>query len=287
MRNPGHTSLGAAYKPMASASANLVAGTATFNGLFVDQSSVVIAQRAAVAGAPGQLAEAAVTPGNPGSFIVNSSNAGDTSSIIAYLFQGAGLKEKFTAQGPGFGASAAAPLSRAGTAVLAAGTVVVDLAALGILNKGNLRAILMHKTRAGTAGHLSYAIGGDGVTTTTLTITSDNALDTSTVTWIVFNVDRLGGHNPIGSGMLGTAYPALQYRRVTLVAGTATEITTRYPSTSKTGIILQRLAPGGVLGFLSVGNVTAGNPGSVVVNSSDAGDTSVVDIFTFSQAMFA
>lgn len=284
MRNPGHTSLGAAYRAISLASVTLAAGAASIASLYVDQNSIVIPQRTAVAGAPGTLAEAAVTPGNPGSFTVNSSNAGDTSAVTAYLFQGQSLGQKFQPLGNTAGGNigSTVPGMISGTATLVAGSVVVSFATRPISNTGNLRAIIRHKTRAGTPGFLTYTIVG-----TDLTITSSNALDTSTVSYLLFNYNAIEGSASLGSAAGGMQWPSLQYRRVTLVAGTATQSTMMLPSTSKNGIILQRVATGGVLGFLTVGNVTAGNPGAVVVNSSDAGDTSVVDVFVFGGSMLA
>lgn len=287
MRNPGSTALGAQYAFMQHDLATLVAGTATITSLMVDQNSAVIPQRVTAGGTLGLLAEAAVTPGSPtGSFIVNSSNALDTSAVRCYLLQGRQSASQKYGGGNGPGGS---NLGQSGhgiqitTATLVAGTVTVTAASLGVASTSFLRIIARHKTRAGTPGQLSWAVAGGG---TGITITSTNALDTSVVTIVALDVAALSQNSAFGTTGYGAAFPALQASRITLVAGAGTALALQLPSNSKSGMFLQCFTPGGTPGNLTIGTVTPGASGSVGITSDDAGDTSTVEVFCFNQALF-
>lgn len=132
-------------------------------------------------------------------------------------------------------------------------------------------------TVGGTAGFIDTATVTPG-SPGTYTLTSTNALDTSTFRALLLNAgvnapDKGLGPSAIAGGALGAATDGIFVQTTTLVAGSKVLNGHRIPSNM--GVMLQMVTPGGAPGHLTW-VATAGNPGSLTITSSNGADTSVV-----------
>lgn len=144
------------------------------------------------------------------------------------------------------------------------------------------RFMLFALNAVGAQGHLSVANvvpGNPG----SFDIVSSNAGDTSVIQYAIIDPAIMASNQLLG-GRESYAGKSLQVLRGTLVAGTLAFPGTIPVTANKSGIYAQRVTPGGALGHLTVVTVTAGDPGSITVTSSNAGDTSVVDVFRWDNA---
>lgn len=256
---------------------NLVAGTYTEVALPITGNSSIWTQRVTVGGTPGWLRYATITPGNPGTIEIRSSNALDTSSIRTFILDGikAGSPE-----GNGNALGGATPGFQWGTVRLAAGAAVVNT--LRVPSGARLMAFAQDNG-GGAPGHLSatvLAYGNPG----SFRIDSSNGADDSLIQWAIVDPAALASYQFLGKTEGSTA-KAVQLLSGVLVAGTVT-LAGSFPVNAKTGIFVTRRLAGGVLGHLTVGAITTGDGGSVVIGSSDVGDTSTVDVFVFNHECF-
>lgn len=282
MLHPGHTSLGAAYQIQNnSALAVLVAGQALGVVGTVDVRTAIWLQRVTAAGTPGFLSLANIIAG---AFDILSSSNLDTSSVRGTLHQGGAVStnEKLAPSCDGLSLSSIGTSSdgyQIDTVALVAGGKTVNTHYV----PSGARFMLQALTAGGVMGHLSYTNvvpGNPG----SFDIVSSDAGDISVIQYAIIDPATMG-LSPIGANRLGNNGRALQVLRGVMAAGTVT-IPGVFPTASKTGIILQRVTPGGALGHLTVGTVTAGDLGSVVCGSNNAGDTSTVDAFVWNIDQF-
>lgn len=284
MKNPGHTSLGAAYREMAtSAILTLAAGQAVDATMFLDARSIFWPMRQSFAGTPGFLSMGATVAGSPGSYTVLTDDVLDVSTLRTIIHHGGATQrigagyfnDKLSPHGGAGGTGAAGGVSdgyQADVVQLQDGFVTV---ANHYVPSG-ARFMLFPLVAQGTLGHLSLANivpGNPG----SFDIVSSNVLDTSSIQYAIIDPAAMASQNLVGCRD-GNSAKILQVIRGTLVAGSLA-----FPATvdvaSRVGMFAQRVTPGGALGHLRVSTQAVGDPGSITVQSNNAGDTSVVDVF--------
>lgn len=280
MRNPGHTSLGKVGRIMFYDNQHsLVAGTYTEVALPITGNSSIWTQRVTVGGTPGFLSYGTITPGDPGSVVINSDNALDTSAIRTFVLDG--LSDSGSPESNGGAIGGATPGFQWGTATLVAGTVTIATKRI----PSGAKVMAFAKTLGGGAtGHLSARVltyGNPG----SFIIESSNAAADGVVQWAIVDPAAMASYQFLGKTE-GSAAKAVQILSGSLVAGAVTLVGTFPTAALKTGIYIQRASVAGAAGHLTVGTVTAGDGGSVVVNSSNAGDTSPVNVFVFNHEAF-
>lgn len=290
MKNPGHTSLSAAYQEMlVSPNLILAGGTVTDATLAINPRSSIWPQRITAAGTPGFLSLVNIATGT---YDVITDNVLDVSTLRALVLQGgatqrigAGLfNDKLSPHGGSGGLAASGGVSDGCQVdvvqIEAAGTITVN----DHYVPSGARFMLFALTAGGVQGHLSVANvvpGNPG----SFDIVSSNAGDTSVIQYAIIDPAIMQTNQLIGCRD-GSVAKSLQVLRGTLVAGTLAFPGTIPVTANKSGIFAQRVTPGGALGHLTVTVVTAGDPGSITVASSNAGDTSVVDVFRWANTSY-
>lgn len=285
MKNPGHTSLGAAYREMlSSGDLVMVAGAVTDATLDITPRSSIWPMRQAVGGTPGFWSLLNIAAGT---YDVISDDALDTSTARCMVLQSGGIQrigaglfnDKLSPHGGSGGLAASGGVSDGCQIDVAQIEEGGAIAVADHYVPSGARFMLFALTAVGVQGHLSVSAivpGNPG----SFIINSSNAADTSVIQYAIID-PAIMASNQLSGCRDATASKSLQVIRGTLVAGTLAFPCTK-PAAGKTGVYAQRVTPGGALGHLRISATAAGDPGSVTVTSTNAGDTSVVDVFVWS-----
>jgi hypothetical protein len=265
----------------------MVGGTVTDASLPINVHSSIWPCRTAAAGTQGFPALANIIAN---SYDVLSDSALDQSTFRTVVLQGGGHEDNLPAT-PTIARRKLSP--HAGDGGLQAGgstSMGVQIGSVSMVDEGGTatvntfyvpsgaRFMLFPLVAGATKGHLSLANivpGNPG----SFDIVSSGAGDDSVIQFAIIDPAVMLGNNMLGIGE-GRTVKALQVVRATLVAGTLA-IPATFSTTTQAGLFVQRVTPGGALGHLRAAAPVVGDPGTCTVTSSNAGDTSIVDLFVW------
>lgn len=283
MRYPGSAALGSASIAMQTGLATLVAGSvAIAAGAKIDANSIPLLTRMTAGGGPGHLDTGSIAQvvGDPGSWGINSSNGADTSQVRWLMLQNPFVANSVVPAGHTSLGSTRKPMQYRGLQ-LAAGTVT-DAANFTITP--DTVFIVQRVTQGAAAGNLDIAaqVAGDPGT---ITIASDDPADTGFIDVVAFDLGAMATFGPASSSRLGSATRAVVGgTTAAMVAGVVTLATRPIPVGAI--MLVSRNSLAGTPGQCRVSTLTAGDPGTFTLTSSNALDTSTWNYLILNPACF-